>query len=271
MLVKDLISKIVDSYQKIVINEYEGFKHTGRRWIIEPHSIDFTNIPKDIWNTEIREIVPYYDRISIEIEKQWNVKSIFRIGGRKMREKEIINMIDDRLSMAYKVLDGDDHSIIIKDRATGKEFEITVKEIIEWKAHFKTEKEENNMFKDIYSKYKTKVDAAVEDYINELQDEYRELSNEDCIEITDTYADEIVSINAVYSNFENAAEETARSLGFVNDMNEAYFDFGLFENSLRDNENYIELSSGVVIYITRWKYVSLGGVSYGHYKELVQR
>lgn len=107
------------------------------------------------------------------------------------------------------------------------------------------------MFKDIYSKYKTKVDAALEDYINELQDEYKELSNEDCIQIADAYADEIMSINAVYSNFENAAEETARSLGFVNDMNEAYFDFELFENSLRDNENYIELPSGVVVYITR--------------------
>lgn len=47
-----------------------------------------------------------------------------------MREKEIINIIDDRLPMAYKVLDGDDHSIIIKDRVTGKEFEIIVKEII---------------------------------------------------------------------------------------------------------------------------------------------
>lgn len=34
-------------------------------------------------------------------------------------------------------------------------------------------------------------------------------------------------------------------------MNEAYFDFELFENSLRDNENYIELPSGVVVYITR--------------------
>ena len=107
------------------------------------------------------------------------------------------------------------------------------------------------MFKDIYSKYKTKVDAALEDYINELQDEYRELSNEDCIEIANTYANESVSINAVYSSFENAAEKTARSLGFVNDMNEAYFDFELFENSLRDNENYIELPSGVVVYITR--------------------
>lgn len=128
-----------------------------------------------------------------------------------------------------------------------------------WNSHFKAEKEENNMFKDIYSKYKTKIDAALEDYINELQDEYRELSNEDCIEITNTYADEIMSINAVYSNFENAAEETARSLGFVNDMNEAYFDFELFENSLRDNENYIELPSGVVVYITRWKHILTGG------------
>ena len=107
------------------------------------------------------------------------------------------------------------------------------------------------MFKDIYSNYKFKVDEALEDYINELQDEYRELSNEDCMEIANTYADEIESIKAVYSSLENAAEETARSLGFVNDMNEAYFDFELFENSLRDNENYIELSSGVVIYITR--------------------
>ena len=48
-----------------------------------------------------------------------------------MREKEIIDMIDNRLSMAYKVLDGDNHSIIVKDRTTGKEFEITVREIIQ--------------------------------------------------------------------------------------------------------------------------------------------
>ena len=46
-------------------------------------------------------------------------------------ERREINMIDDRLPMAYKVLDGDDHSIIVKDRVTGKEFEIVVKEIIE--------------------------------------------------------------------------------------------------------------------------------------------
>lgn len=70
MLVKDLISKIVDSYQEIVITEYEGVKRTGRRWNIEPHAIDYRNIPEEIWNTEIREIVPYYDRISVEIERK---------------------------------------------------------------------------------------------------------------------------------------------------------------------------------------------------------
>ena len=46
-----------------------------------------------------------------------------------MREREIINLIDDGLSLAYKVIDGDDHSVIIKDRATGREYEIIVKEI----------------------------------------------------------------------------------------------------------------------------------------------
>ncbi len=68
MLVKDLISKIVDSYQEIVINEYKGDEHTGRRWIIEPHARNYTNIPEEIWNTEISMIVPYYSRISIEVE-----------------------------------------------------------------------------------------------------------------------------------------------------------------------------------------------------------
>lgn len=70
MKVCELISKIVDSYVDIAINEYKGFEHTGRRYIIEKHSGDFTHIPEDVWNAEVNMIVPYYDRISIEIEKE---------------------------------------------------------------------------------------------------------------------------------------------------------------------------------------------------------
>lgn len=68
MKVCELISKIVDSYIDIVINEYKGIEHTGRRYIIKKHSKDYRNIPKDIWNTEVSMIIPYYDRISVEIE-----------------------------------------------------------------------------------------------------------------------------------------------------------------------------------------------------------
>ena len=68
MRVCDLISKMVDSYVDIAINEYKGLDHTGRKYVIEKHSNDYTHIPEDVWNTEVNMIVPYYDRISIEIE-----------------------------------------------------------------------------------------------------------------------------------------------------------------------------------------------------------
>lgn len=70
MKVCDLISKMVDNYIEIAINEYKGSEHTGRRFIIEKHSNDYTNIPEDVWNAEVRMIVPYYDRISIEVESE---------------------------------------------------------------------------------------------------------------------------------------------------------------------------------------------------------
>lgn len=68
MKVCDLISKIHDSYVEIAINEYRELKHTGRRYIIEEHSTDYTHIPADVWNAEVSMIVPYFGRISIEIE-----------------------------------------------------------------------------------------------------------------------------------------------------------------------------------------------------------
>ena len=40
-------------------------------------------------------------------------------------------MIDSRLTSKFKVLDGDNNSIIIKDKTSGNEYEITVREITE--------------------------------------------------------------------------------------------------------------------------------------------
>ena len=68
MKVKDLISRIFNRNVEIAVNEYNGDEHTGRRWIIPPRSNDCTHIPDDVWNSDVSMIVPYYERISIEIE-----------------------------------------------------------------------------------------------------------------------------------------------------------------------------------------------------------
>ena len=47
-----------------------------------------------------------------------------------MNEKEVIEMIDN-VPTNYEVLDGDNNSIIVKDRVSKKVFEITVKDITE--------------------------------------------------------------------------------------------------------------------------------------------
>jgi hypothetical protein len=70
MKVCDLISKIVDNYVEIVIEEFKGKDRTGRRWNITPHSTDYRNIPEDVWNAEVSMIVPYYTSISIVIESK---------------------------------------------------------------------------------------------------------------------------------------------------------------------------------------------------------
>lgn len=69
MTVWELVSKMPYSYLELVINEYDGLDHTGRRYTIEKHSTDYAHIPEDIWNKEVSIIVPYYGRISIEVEK----------------------------------------------------------------------------------------------------------------------------------------------------------------------------------------------------------
>ncbi len=69
MTVKEFLSKITDSYQEIAINEYDGREHTGR-WLATPHSVNYASIPEKIRNREISAIIPYYGRISVEVEKQ---------------------------------------------------------------------------------------------------------------------------------------------------------------------------------------------------------
>lgn len=68
MKVKDLISKVLDNYQKIKISEIHGSELTGEEWTIYPHSINYENIPEHIWNKEIYAIALYYDGLYITVQ-----------------------------------------------------------------------------------------------------------------------------------------------------------------------------------------------------------
>jgi hypothetical protein len=69
MTVGELLSKIPESYTEIAINEYDGVEHTGRRFVIEKNMKNRSSIPEEFLSKEVSVIVPYYDRISIEVEK----------------------------------------------------------------------------------------------------------------------------------------------------------------------------------------------------------
>lgn len=68
MKVKDLMSRILDNYTRISISVYKENKFTGEGYIVDPHATDYNNIPGNIWNSEIKDMVLYYDRLVIAVE-----------------------------------------------------------------------------------------------------------------------------------------------------------------------------------------------------------
>lgn len=68
MKVKDVMSKIVDNYYKIVIEVFDGKTNLIKeRYYIHPHSVDYSNIPQDVWEKEVGMIIPYFDSLAISV------------------------------------------------------------------------------------------------------------------------------------------------------------------------------------------------------------
>lgn len=68
MKLKDLLSKIVDSYKTIQIDVCKGMEQSKE--FIYPHKTACTTIPEDILNATVDMIIPYYDRLSIVVSVQ---------------------------------------------------------------------------------------------------------------------------------------------------------------------------------------------------------
>lgn len=107
------------------------------------------------------------------------------------------------------------------------------------------------MFCDEYLKFQETIDNAEQEFYGYVISEFPNLSEDDVSILVSDHGYEIKDINAVFDNMDDAAESEARSLGYLTDDNERYFDLGRFKEDLKEDENYIELPSGAVVYIVR--------------------
>lgn len=68
MKVKDVISKIVDNYYPVVVEVFDRNTHLIKvKYTIKPHAVDFTNIPEDVWDTEVGMVIPFFDSLVISV------------------------------------------------------------------------------------------------------------------------------------------------------------------------------------------------------------
>lgn len=69
MKVKDILSCMVDSFRNITVEKFDTETHLVKeRYIIPPHVMDCTNIPEDVREAEVAQMVNYYDGFSIVIK-----------------------------------------------------------------------------------------------------------------------------------------------------------------------------------------------------------
>lgn len=70
MKVKDILSKIVDNYYKIVVEVFDsGTNLIKQRYYIQPHSTDRSNIPPDVMEKEVGMIIPHLDSLVIAVNE----------------------------------------------------------------------------------------------------------------------------------------------------------------------------------------------------------
>ena len=71
MKVKDVLSKIVDNFYKIVVEVFDKETNLIKdRYYIEPHRTVVKKIPNDVMEMEVKIIIPYFDRLSICVEER---------------------------------------------------------------------------------------------------------------------------------------------------------------------------------------------------------
>ena len=71
MKVRDIISKMVDNYYKVIIEVFDHETNLIKeRFTIKPHATNFTHIPEKVWETEVGMIVVHFDSLVIAVSDE---------------------------------------------------------------------------------------------------------------------------------------------------------------------------------------------------------
>lgn len=102
--------------------------------------------------------------------------------------------------------------------------------------------------------YNNAIQQAKENLMHRLNINMRFpfLKKEDCLELIEQYANDIKNIDACYQTMDECARSVAYELGLATDKNQEYFNFDKFRDTIEENEDYIELSSGAVVHV-KWR------------------
>jgi hypothetical protein len=108
----------------------------------------------------------------------------------------------------------------------------------------------------ILNKLKSIGNTALFEMIKEEEAQYLiekyGLSYEDVKYIFDNYGldyrDRAV-VGTIFEDIDEASREEAESMGYVNKQNERYFDYDKFGSDLLENDSYLELPDGRIVYL----------------------
>lgn len=71
MKVKDIFSRMFDNYYKVVVEVFDSETNLIKeRYTIKQHSRDFTNIPENVWESEVDMLVVHFDSLVIAVEER---------------------------------------------------------------------------------------------------------------------------------------------------------------------------------------------------------
>jgi len=112
MKLNELLCKMLDNYVEIIVYECNGIERNGKCYSIKPHTINFEFVPNDVWNANVQFIIPYHDRIAIDIKKEEHYESFI---DDKEKILDFFEMNKEDFLESYSYLTEEEYDLTMED------------------------------------------------------------------------------------------------------------------------------------------------------------